>query len=152
MNRTTSPTLPPGDDVDALLRDFFRKEMPAPRPAFQVPRERPVAPVLSFPAPAGPAPRRSSWRSRLALAASIALLIGSSALLPGRLVGPRSESRPIGIVPGTDEGKKDRIYDYVPDKGVIETTPAPKADSRLHLLEGPEGTGILIEVPPLPNK
>src|SRR5205807_413925 len=62
---------PEGDEVDRLLRGFYQAEMPDPWPSFEAPAETPRA--LPFPAPA---PRSSlSARSRLALAASIALLV-----------------------------------------------------------------------------
>jgi len=58
-------------DLDVLLRDFFRTEMPHPWPALKAPRTD-AAP---------PRPARSRWspvRSRLALAASVgALMVGS---------------------------------------------------------------------------
>jgi hypothetical protein len=64
----------PGDDLDGLLSAFFRTEMPCPWPGAPVPEE---TPVIFRPAPV----RRSSFRSRLALAASVALLIAGAWLL-----------------------------------------------------------------------
>lgn len=49
--------------IDEALREFFHKEMPNPWPSWQRP-----------PAPVSP-PGRHVWRSRLALAASVALLL-----------------------------------------------------------------------------
>src|SRR4051812_17386359 len=96
MNRVVPPA---GDDLDALLTAFFRKEMPAPWPAFRPPLARADAPPpassngRAHPAPPtiGPArPRplggpRSFWRSRLALAASLVLLLGAAWFVPGLL-------------------------------------------------------------------
>jgi len=67
-----------GDDLDGLLSAFFRSEMPSPWPGSPVPEE---APVILRPRPVQT--RRSSFRSRLALAASVALLISGSWLLSG---------------------------------------------------------------------
>jgi len=58
----------PGDDLDGLLSAFFRAELPSPWP--EAPRME-ETPVILRPAPA----RKSSLRSRLALAASVALLV-----------------------------------------------------------------------------
>jgi hypothetical protein len=74
------PPLPkPGDDLDGLLRAFFRSRMPHPWPALRLPRFR----MASAPRP--PSSGRSLIRSRYALAASVALLLFGSLLLPGRL-------------------------------------------------------------------
>jgi hypothetical protein len=62
---------PPEDDLDGLLRDFFRAEMPGPWLPFQAPAPRRAT-----------LPRRFSLlRSRLALAASVALLVTGALLL-----------------------------------------------------------------------
>ncbi|MBL8797324.1 MAG: hypothetical protein JNM56_25710 [Planctomycetia bacterium] len=60
------------DDLDGLLRSFFRSEMPDPWPTMK--------------APAAETPTLGWWsrsRSRLALAASVALLLIGSWLLSG---------------------------------------------------------------------
>jgi hypothetical protein len=70
-----------GDDLDeALLFAFFRAEMPRSWPP----------PQLPAPAPTALAPARHPWfRSpRFALAASVALLLGGSAVLSGTLTPP----------------------------------------------------------------
>jgi hypothetical protein len=72
----------PPDDLDGLLRDFLRWEMPDPWPALAVPELPPLKPVV------GPTPRRwGLFNSRLALAATLAFcLVGTgalSSLLPG---------------------------------------------------------------------
>jgi hypothetical protein len=59
-----------GDEVDDLLRAFFRSEMPDPWPAWS-----PSKPPASLPTPA-PRPRlRPLFRSRFTLAASVAILL-----------------------------------------------------------------------------
>src|SRR5438105_15021813 len=70
---------PPEDDLDGLLRAYFQAEMPDPWPSFEAP-----APRNGFLPPRRPQPRRFAlWRSRLALAASILLLIAGALFLFG---------------------------------------------------------------------
>jgi hypothetical protein len=67
------------DDLDDLLRAFFRAEMPQPWPAVPRPRAQ-TAPLL---APA----QRSRWalaRSRFALAASVGILVACLWALAGK--------------------------------------------------------------------
>jgi hypothetical protein len=79
--------IPPGsngDNLDHLLRAFFRAEMPEPWP------DAPARP-LAF----RPARRRGLVRSRLALAASVLLLLVGQWLLAGSFPGfatPSSET------------------------------------------------------------
>jgi hypothetical protein len=62
-----------GDDLDQVLRAFFRSEMPSPWPRLALPDEAPAVLPLQ---PARPTqPRRWFRRSHLALAASVALLV-----------------------------------------------------------------------------
>lgn len=73
----------PPEELDALLRAFYRSEMPHPWPeaacGFAQPRLRRAR------------GRSSWWNSRLALAASIALLLLGSLLLSGASrTAPRS--------------------------------------------------------------
>jgi hypothetical protein len=72
-----TPTREQPEDVDGLLRAFFRSEMPEPWPAMPVPEETPA--VLPLPMPA----RKSLFRSRLALVASVAFLLVGPWLLSG---------------------------------------------------------------------
>jgi hypothetical protein len=80
MNLAVRSPARPDDDLDGLLRAFFQAEMPHPWPALKAPPSSHTAP----PAP----PRRSLFRSRLALAASVALLVTGALALPGRFTGP----------------------------------------------------------------
>jgi hypothetical protein len=64
----------PGDEIDGHLSAFFRAEMPSPWPGAPVPDE---TPVILRPTPV----RQSFFRSRMALAASVALLIAGAWLL-----------------------------------------------------------------------
>jgi hypothetical protein len=88
---------PPEDDVDGMLRSFFKAEMPNPWPAFQKPTAAPA--------------RFSLWRSRLALAASILLLIGGALLLLGG-TSPVREQRP-ELNPSLLTGERTKLPDPV---------------------------------------
>jgi hypothetical protein len=64
-----------GDEIDVLLRQYFQAEMPDPWPKLTPPEKR---------SPALAPPRWRGWalfRSRMALAASVALLVGGNMLL-----------------------------------------------------------------------
>src|SRR5437879_4201696 len=71
---------PDGSEVDRLLRAFYRSEIPDPWPRFTAPTER----VALLPFPTHPARRPLLGRSRLALAASVALLLGGLWSLSGK--------------------------------------------------------------------
>lgn len=75
----------PNFDLDGLLRGFFRAEMPDPWPALQTPPS------------ARPARRSASLRGKLALAASVALLVAGSWCLTGGQ--PIDYSQPPGESP-----------------------------------------------------
>ena len=88
---------PEGGEVDQLLRAFYRAEMPNPWPSFQAPAEAPM--VLPFPAPPV---RRALWTSsRLALAASIAVLAGGVWLLSGAFSTDTAKERNFSHTDGT---------------------------------------------------
>jgi hypothetical protein len=77
MSVLEPPPLQPGDDLDGLLRTFLRSQLPQPWPPPRLPSD--VASCQRRP-PNG----RSLMRSRWALAASVALLLFGSWLLPSR--------------------------------------------------------------------
>jgi hypothetical protein len=81
-------TPPPGDDLDGLLRAFYKAELPDPWPSLEAPAARPA--VLSPPS------GRSLWslfRHRwVALAASLAVLIAGALALPAGLSQPRNDA------------------------------------------------------------
>src|SRR5262245_18237475 len=91
MNRVVQP-VPPDEALDALLGAFFKAEVPATWPAFQPPRPR----VLPF-RPAEPPRKRRGFflGSRVALAASVALLLLAAWLMPR---GPLATTGPKGGV------------------------------------------------------
>ena len=64
------------DDLDLLLRNFFRAEMPSPWPG-------PVPPAETAPGPAAPT-RRARPRGRYALAASLLVLLAGQVYLVDR--------------------------------------------------------------------
>jgi hypothetical protein len=123
MNVIVPPRVPPDDEIDGLLRAFFRAELPHPWPAMKAPAAPQTAPVPS------PPPRPALWRSRLALAASVALLALGSLLLPGK-APPGPQAAP-GIGPGS--AKREKVK------------------SSLSLEQAPDGpTKIKVEVQYLP--
>src|SRR3954453_16117316 len=99
MNRMVRPPLPSGDDLDGLLRAFYRAQMPSPWPALKAPPQSPAR---------RPTPGPRAWpllRSRLALAASVALLVLASLLFSGKLADPGKELRLPGTADRLDEKK-----------------------------------------------
>jgi hypothetical protein len=109
MSQINRPLVCPDDEVDGLLRAFFRAQLPEPWPEMKAP-EGPFSSLIADPlassagsdvervggvlplaglaratlaaTPEG-SPRWPLFRSRLALAASVALLVGGSLMLPG---------------------------------------------------------------------
>ena len=69
----------PDDDLDTLLRAYFRAEMPDPWPSWEAPLGQPA--VVPLRPESG---RRPLSRSRIALAASVALLVAGPLLLSGK--------------------------------------------------------------------
>jgi hypothetical protein len=81
----------PGADPDGLLGTFFKAELPDPWPDFRGPGDRVRSATPSrLAVTADVPPRTRSWtaaRSRLALAASVALLLLGTLLLSGKFHG-----------------------------------------------------------------
>jgi hypothetical protein len=134
---------PPPDDVDRILRAFFKAEMPDPWPSAEAP---PPRRLLPFPA-ARPSKRWPLMRSRLALAASVALLVTGLLFLAGAFQGrPVSPVEPV-IPMGTAEH---------PEFNGALKPPTPhdlKIDESL--IQTPDGTTIRVrvdELPPMPPK
>jgi hypothetical protein len=86
--------------ADVLLRDFFRREMPAPWPAWQPPVETAVA---------KPKKRKVLGRSYVALAASVLALIGVLSLT-GEMMrvapAPKPEMAVQPLPPGDGKAEK----------------------------------------------
>jgi hypothetical protein len=111
MSLMPTRPVPPGDDLDGLFRAFFRKEMPVRWPAAPVPPAR----TLPF---RRPAQRGRLFRSRLALVASVALLVLGSLFVRGK-VDPAAPSGGGGLIlPENGSGK--RLV--LPPKGAIKTS------------------------------
>lgn len=97
MSFVEPPSLQPSDDFDGLLRAFFRRQMPQPWPSPSLSSSS--ATSVNRPSASG----RSLIRSRWALAASLALLLLGSLLLPSRFTQD-AKPEPIISVPGTADG------------------------------------------------
>ena len=86
-----------GDDLDRLLRVFFRSEMPEPWPVLEPPAEQSFRSLPLAPR------RRPLLRSRFALAASLLFLLFGALYLSGKFAN-------FALVP-TDVGPGNRIAD-----------------------------------------
>ena len=97
------------DDLEALLRSFFRAEMPDPWPSLEAPASRlPFRPVRRPERPA-------LWRSRLALAASVALLVLGSLFLLGKQQAPETNLGSKAPAIGSNEERNS--LDHYPTQG-----------------------------------
>ena len=94
--------------MDDLLQDYFRSQMPKPWPAFKAPQPARVKSAPSL---------RSRFGARLALAASIALLIAGYWTLAGYFPGTPRTAGLEDVVPPI--AQKDR-------GNANKKTPAPK--------------------------
>jgi hypothetical protein len=124
------------DDLDRMLRAFYKAEMPHPWPAAPV-----AAPaVLPFRKPAA---RRPMLRARLALAASVALIALGSWLIPGML---QHDSGPNAAIPIKDSSANSNNGQPDPKDG------AP-SDFKINesLIQEPGGTTIRVDVIDLPK-
>jgi hypothetical protein len=96
-------TLTTEQDADQLLRAFFQSEMPHPWPAFEPPVPRTTLPFRPAAAPR----RRFVLGSKLALAASVALLMLCGWLLSGAFEGPTKTHLPFNRT-GDEGAEKDK--------------------------------------------
>ena len=94
MTFVEPPPCKPSDDLEGLLRAFFRSQMPQTWPSPRLPRTE----VVSLRPPT--TNRRGLMRSRWALAASVALLLLGSLLLPRRF-SQDAKPEPFINAPGT---------------------------------------------------
>lgn len=120
-----------GDDLDGLLKSFFRSEMPNPWPDAPHAEEAPV--ILAV----GPMPKRRSFASsRFALAASVALLVGGAWLLGGAFDGdpdrPDITGKPLDInTPTANKVKghwKHEFFQGTDGNGGVRITVEPLPD------------------------
>jgi len=87
------------NELDRLLQGFFREEMPEPWPAWSPPVAEPVAPAVLG---------RRRWvalRRRLAVAASVALILVTYLMLSWAFPGSSGSSR-LPFEPGKTVGHK----------------------------------------------
>jgi hypothetical protein len=89
---------PPPDAVETLLHAYFRAALPDPWPAPPLPR---VVAAQTLPVPAGHGLGRSRLaHSRVALAASVALILGGTLALPSRPPTNASAVQQFRLLPG----------------------------------------------------
>jgi hypothetical protein len=133
-----------GDNLDDLLRAFFRAEMPSPWPKAPPTPSRPALRLLPVPA-AAPRRPRVLTRSRLALAASVALMLGGAWFL-SRTATPHPGHGTTPITT-TDPGA-DRFDGY--RRVRPDVTPRVPADTRIETREeiiiSPDGARIKVTV------
>ncbi len=102
MSLVEPSPMKPGDDLDGLLRAFFRSQMPQPWPASQAPRS------LNVPAARPASSRHPLMRSRYTLAASVALLLLGSLFLPSRFTQTSKSDGNPGGAPISDTQEQQR--------------------------------------------
>jgi hypothetical protein len=132
MNLLEEKSLQPGDNLDNLLRAFYQAEMPNPWPSLEAPAR---------PARKG---RRTLLRSRLALAASVALLISGLLFLADRL----RDASGAGTVITPDKVIGDRAEK--PDELPRNNGQKPRSRSSEGLIQKSDGTYIQIDIFELP--
>jgi hypothetical protein len=127
MTRVLPNPPPPGDDLDVLLGRFFKSEVPAPWPDFRPPKSARTLPLKGHAAQARH-PRRMVL-SRLALAASVGLLLLGGLLLGGKFT-PSNNLAPPPLSGAGDANKKNRLPRVpadspvrTPEKAKTGTTP-----------------------------
>jgi anti-sigma factor RsiW len=111
------------DELDRLLRDFFRAELPEPWPAWAPPEAQ-----ADRPKPAG-RPRWPAVRRRLVLAASVALLLVGYLTLARAFPGTSEQGGPavsdqntMGKLPAVPKGD---IHKLLPEHPQPRTVPVP---------------------------
>jgi hypothetical protein len=99
MSLSTQPPVSPGEDLDGLLRAFYQAQLPHPWPDFKAP--------AAGGAPSARLRRFARLRSRLALAASVAILIAGSFILSGNGFRDTEKEQFLGNRP--TEAMKERL-------------------------------------------
>jgi hypothetical protein len=108
MNMNTRSSNPSGDELDKLVTAYFKAEMPARWPAAPRPWADPARPVNG-------STTDPATRTRWALAASVALLVGSCWYLSGKATD--GQRRPDVNFDGTADTK--HAKDAGKDKGKV---------------------------------
>jgi len=115
MNLVVPPSLdhsdrPSEDELDGLLRAFYKAELPNPWPSFEAPADRNlILPLRPF------GKRFPMWRTRLALAACVAFLVAGPIALSAYFGGPQTDSvaKPNATAP-FDDAKAQRELPWNP--------------------------------------
>ena len=118
----------PGDDPDGLLRAYFRAELPDPWPEFRRPRDRSgseAVPLRARPSlkEAAANQSRTRFRSQLALAASVGLLLLGTVVLSGQF-----HSRTPETPYGTPNANRRAVPDMIMKESLlqeVEVRPGP---------------------------
>ncbi len=117
MTRVTPNPTPPGDELDVLLGNFFKGEMPQPWPALQPPESPRLLSLngraVSFRPSSSRSPARRMLLSRIALAASVALLLIAGWFLGGAF--NQSHSPALPSLHNGDAKRDVRFPPVVPD-------------------------------------
>jgi hypothetical protein len=153
MSLLSPPSVPrrgdqPPDDVDRVLRAFFKAQMPDPWPSLEAP-----APPRTLPFPAArSAARWPLMRSRLALAASVALLVVGLLFMSGAFRGS-ADQKAGDLVPNdtTATPKYDLVHDiyhpeHAEDVHLRDSNRPLKLKIDESLIQGPDGTTIKVNV------
>jgi hypothetical protein len=105
---------PPANDVDGVLHAFFKAQMPAPWPSLKAP------PNVAATAKGWP-----MMRSRLALAASVALLALALSFVSGAFHGrPNPSENPIAVDGATASTENDPLQHPVQPPLKVKARPA----------------------------
>jgi len=117
------PPSKPSDDLEGLLRAFFRSQLPKPWPS---PR---LSLVRVVPLRHAATNRRSLMRSRWALAASVALLLLGSLLLPRRFSqDAKPENRISAPTIGSDDMRRKMDREHKNKSSENKTKPGLSAE------------------------
>lgn len=131
----------PPEDIDRTLRAFFKAQMPDPWPSLEAPAPRRPATMPFVPPPAR---RGGLFRSRLALAASVALLAAGFCVVAGAFQGK------LVAPPPAVTGPSAAVPDLPGHAPVIKTPREEGSPSKLKvnetLIQEPNGTTIKVEV------
>ena len=139
----------PPEDLDRRLRALFRAQMPHPWPPAPATSSRPAAP----PPAAKPRTRWPLLRTRLALAASVALLVTGLLFLAGAFPGrPTSPEAGLPVIGTTANSGNDANQHPTPP--TVTFSPDTGSPIKLQvdesLIQGPSGTMLRVDVKDLP--
>ena len=151
MARSTSPALRARASVLPNLRAFFKAQMPDPWPSAEAPPPRRVAP----PPAARPSKQWPLMRSRLALAASVALLVGALLFVAQAFQGrPTLSGGSLPIRGASADSQNDPIHHPTLPNVTIPSDAGTPSNLKINLIQEP-GKGvrtIQVDVWPLPPK